>query len=784
MTAVAADTTAQGDVFVRDSERLVERVLAGEVVFFVGAGFSLDSENNTAKRLMARLLARFLAIYAFLKMELHGSRKRERKRMEPLVDEIYDGLKFLFEIDFKAPMYSKTAKKLEWKKFLKDLKSAHHHDNSYAVTFFEAAVQKLAGNYYEANEWMLNAFDDYIGFLRKKMRKTSSDESNINQLEKEILEIVNEDPDTVRRVELDKLFKLSSPDRGKALFLDTMGFDDERVMMGLPTDAGGTAKTQSVGRRLRPRHHVLARLAREGLSPTLLTTNFDTLVEGAYQLAGLSHDTSRNRNRDPQGLSSLQRLPPTTCRTFKRIARDTDFFGQGNGREEARIVKLHGCVDRYREEKNARIESWQAYLPAIVFSYREIQNWRQDAWSRDLVRGLVRTNTVVFCGYSGADPVIHDTFRTVYEEMSARRKAGLVAAQVQMNALKAPVQRAAQDSHEAPAFFFGLKDQPEFHALEILRGASRAEGVSNPDLTRHPNRLLFYLRRGAQHQFPDLDELFVWLFHRVLRRRQTEALDFHLRRTASLVLRHPAPESEVRSIQENFGKLLCTEQEIAGQWDNTPDSRLEFEWLTAWTDRFHVAVLRELALAETILRSRGPGLDTAPLRRQPWYFPSAEHPEWTAWGAILEIALRKMLAAWRGEPTTWADVVGRANTARGRDAPPPKILVEPARGSVVPPPAILYSTSHDRQAPTCLGITLGFDRHAWKPDAQGYFRAVCAWTLDPASMPWPNEDRKGMPVDTPGAHVLWKWACAPDVARPGIGTPPVSELTRYFGVRD
>jgi hypothetical protein len=40
-------------------ERLVARVIAGEAVFFVGAGFSLDSEPNTSVRLIRRLMARF-----------------------------------------------------------------------------------------------------------------------------------------------------------------------------------------------------------------------------------------------------------------------------------------------------------------------------------------------------------------------------------------------------------------------------------------------------------------------------------------------------------------------------------------------------------------------------------------------------------------------------------------------------------------------------------------------------------------------------------------------------
>jgi hypothetical protein len=42
--------------------RLASRICAGEVVFFIGAGFSLDSEGNSAKLLIARLLARFEAL--------------------------------------------------------------------------------------------------------------------------------------------------------------------------------------------------------------------------------------------------------------------------------------------------------------------------------------------------------------------------------------------------------------------------------------------------------------------------------------------------------------------------------------------------------------------------------------------------------------------------------------------------------------------------------------------------------------------------------------------------
>ena len=45
-------------------KRLAERVLDGDVVFFVGAGFSIDSEGNSTHRMMRRLVLRLLAMAA------------------------------------------------------------------------------------------------------------------------------------------------------------------------------------------------------------------------------------------------------------------------------------------------------------------------------------------------------------------------------------------------------------------------------------------------------------------------------------------------------------------------------------------------------------------------------------------------------------------------------------------------------------------------------------------------------------------------------------------------
>src|SRR5262249_24628650 len=107
-------------------------------------------------------------------------------------------------------------------------------------------------------------------------------------------------------------------------------------------------------------------------------------------------------------------------RYFTRIADATQFFSHGEAQQAAMITKIHGCVDSYREARKD-VAAWRSVLPTMVFTFREIQNWREDSWSRDLLKTLRRTHSVVFAGYSGMDTVIHDTFRSVYEEMAVHR---------------------------------------------------------------------------------------------------------------------------------------------------------------------------------------------------------------------------------------------------------------------------------------------------------------------------------------------------------------------------
>ena len=368
--------------------------------------------------------------------------------------------------------------------------------------------------------------------------------------------------------------------------------------------------------------------------------------------------------------------------------------------------------------------TWKDYLPSIVFTYREIQNWRKDSWSRDLVTTLLRTRTMVLCGYSGIDPVVHDTFRTVYEEISAQHALGLRPG-------------AATGTR---AFFTGGAVLREFHGLEILRAASRAAGIASPELTDHKNYLPFFFLN--ERTFPTLDELMVWIFHRVMRRLQRKALETDLRRTASQLLGRPIPEGELEAVRNNFDVLEKAEGRLVRRWDGGEEARRQFSRVAGWTDRFHVSLLREFALAEAVQRNQGPGLRLEHLCAARCYFPILDQPGWAAWGVVLEIALRRMSQAFRlnatsgdGTPGAWSD---------------DHAWVEPA---ICEYPAILISSSKAMPSPMCLLLRFAaFERPGYRPDIRGVYKRLTTWELAAGIAARPRR--------SPGAEAFWRWATA------------------------
>ncbi|MEO5375788.1 MAG: SIR2 family protein [Alphaproteobacteria bacterium] len=706
-------------------EDLSNRVLAGEVVFFVGAGFSLDSEGNSSSRLVKRLLARFLAMYRVLSA---GTLLNDNKKVGEDLKSLYTGLKrtFFLPEDFE------------------------HFDQSDKVQQenFDKLVGALTGQYYLLNDWMCSAYSEILGHLAKPADVSRHHDDLLKQIAEQedvLLDRFSAGNDKVKlaTINLDRLNRLEAKWRGKALFLDTMGFGQPEVMGGSPDEPTIEAVVDSYRSLLHPRHHILARMAREGLCPILVTTNFDLLLEGAYRLAGFLP-----LDRKVEDVT----VPPTRWPTFTRITQANQFYYRPpsrrkagtalrGGQQSATLVKIHGCADTYRHAcatSEGEVGTLETVLSSLVFTFREIQNWRQDSWSRDQLLTLLRTRTMVFCSYSAADPVLHDTIRNVYEEMAAR--AGSKG-----RCLESEV----PETTDAPAFFLGGVTSGEFHGLEVLRAASRAVGVpeGNISLTSHKNYLGFHFRSNKE-SFPHIDEILAWTFHRVYRKRQRQALESELRSIASLLLEGNGPtDTQVKEFIERFDAFCEKEKkavEEASKTTTATEARDGLERIIGWTTRFHPQFLRELALAD--LRQHRSDLSDAEARKKPWYFPAGENFSWTAWGVVVELALRRIVAALVGNPELW-------NEPRRWASPSPWLETAP---DVLP--VVEISPNEERPLPFSLSIRFGTsDPLGQQSPAHGLLRKRVFWTLTRDRLPWSTED-----VMTPDARSLWEWACLED----------------------
>jgi len=692
-------------------ERLATRICAGEVVFFIGAGFSLDSEGNTAQLLVARLLARLEA----LTEQAAASGDAE---LADLGNRLGTGLRATFSLPVD-PFDQKA---------------------------LAATLSSLAQNYYQINDWACSAFEILVARFAIK-RPDAEFFTAAHARENELLRRYKPEA-CLEAIELDRLLELwnhalDHPDPrermvvGKALFLETLGFASEQVMGGKPMDPDLDVVISNAS-RVRPRHRVLAWLAAEGLSPTLITTNYDLLLECGFRMAGMlplspPSELWTDASENPLARAVRLKLPLNRrCRYFTRVKDPGDFFTYADAYGAATIHKIHGDVAAYRIDRAKGPESFRKLLPRIVFTFREIQNWREDSWSRDYLSTLLRTRTIVFAGYSAADPVIHDTFRTVYEEI-----AGYRGDSAQLSASR--------------AFFTDLERARSFHGIEILRASSRAAGEPALELTDHPNRLTFYTLE--EQLFPHMDEMFTWTYHLVARELQRQALEAEVGRIAYQFFERPRPEEEPTAVLASFDTLKEQERREARRWEqaNGEAARREYQRMTNWTTVFHRRLMRQYQVAESLHRNPSEAFAVFAAARYPWYAPMCEHPQWCAWGVILELAIRRMAAAYLGvAPGEWQVSNAEVDVA------------EQAAG-----PAVWYRASAGARAGTeppvrrLLAIELGAERRLFPRTAPPRpFAALKpkTWELRPETIPWWTKNDGRKPDETPSARAVWGWA--------------------------
>ena len=138
---------------------------------------------------------------------------------------------------------------------------------------------------------------------------------------------------------------------------------------------------------------------------------------------------------------------------------------------------------------------------------------------------------------------------------------------------------------------------------------------------------------------------------------------------------------------------------------------------------------------------------------QTTYRPLTETPQWTAWGAILELAIRRAAAAYIGRPRAWLRPTADIEVVA---APSPTIAYrsQPFRGRRQNQPPV-------RRA---LTITLSnFRRRFSHSDADRLFaaRPPVVWQLQPHTAPWWTASDAARPTATPEARVIWQWAAFP-----------------------
>ena len=741
-------------------QRLASRICAGDVVFFIGAGFSLDSEGNTAKVLIARLLARFEALTEWA---IASGTPEAREAASCL----RAGLRVTFDLR------DKTTREL--------------HTDLFADAVRADVLTTLAQSYYLINDWTCTAFDSLIDVLFPRRPSPQGRGAapaalalEVHAREMALLETYCPSPalDPIDVAFLRTLRQnvddtpMVAPERyvcGKALFLDTLGFNNPSVMGGCPLDYRLDKVVADAEGKVLTRHHVLAWLAAEGLCSTLVTTNYDLLLDCAHRLAGLlpldpEPTLWGSESEIPLDLAKRLRLPLNRrYRHFTRVSEAAQFFTHGDAHESATIHKIHGCVEAYRLARSKNdLKVFRKVLPTIVFTFREIQNWREDSWSRDHLTTLLRTRTIVFSGYSLADPVIHDTFRTVYEDV-AKYRTGL---------LDAP-SSADPPGARARAFFTDLEEAGNFHGLEVLRAASVASGDYASDVSDHPNRVSFYSRDDKDQRFPTIDEIFVWTYHLTARELQAHALETEIRGIASQLLGVRRPEDEITAITDAFAYLRQRECAVGRGFDTArtaPEiaaARLSFQRLSDWTAVFAIALMREYQLAQSLLSHPTDAFPIQEAARYPWYRPLTEHPHWTAWGVVLELAIRRLLSWQAGVPAQWAEATREFEVVND--------ICPMIRFDAPQTPAVQRNAAERPDPPVkrvlTIEVTALRDRFA-RYDRRRLFaaRPPLTWVLQPETMAWWRQNDSRRPASTPAARTIWDWArcgagaCDRDVA--------------------
>ena len=568
-------------------EELADSSTEDRAFYMVGAGLSIDSEVNFQDRFFQRLLAMLLGL-----LDTLGDPDVERKVVRRLREKP--------GFDLKAYRALKLQKRRDW------------------------INRDMVPCTYEFNTLFCELFGQLLATFSTRGRRPVSRPAKLGKKwlaarEPDLPNIQNWlFGDSSRKIAGASWF-----DYGKILFLETMGFGDSEIMGGIPQKTSRKdllasyrislpgAGAAFYGSRILPRHEVIARLAREGCIPDVGTTNFDLLLEGGFRLAGFDLQSAG----DGRHLAALSTLHRSSCAA--------DNAGSGKPGAVA-LFKVHGCVDGFRlrmeavegcqpNSKTTRIRELCDYLNQMVYTYRPLQHWRDEPWAQDNLRSLFRRRQTVFLCYGGLDTVIHSTFREVSEETRNTSRAWVV--------------------DPSPESFWTRQMLDAFESESCLNSHRRALDFS------------YFNSDPQKKRLPDIDHLLMIKNHLIVRHIQRQHLDDYLGdlwTRQGQIGRHPL------KIERAFDRMCDRELKVLKALlqaaSTNPKHWERLNRLLGWTWHWHPALIREHKFA--LLQQQHTSLNWSEYQvgRSHVYVGMKENPLWTAWGVVLEMAVRKLVS--------------------------------------------------------------------------------------------------------------------------------------------
>jgi hypothetical protein len=157
-----------------------------------------------------------------------------------------------------------------------------------------------------------------------------------------------------------------------------------------------------------------------------------------------------------------------------------------------------------------------------------------------------------------------------------------------------------------------------------------------------------------------------------------------------------------------FSRLVDDEIRQARPLKETNDVQ-SLKRLCRWSYAFHPLLLREFAMADAAVREGGPGFWYTEMRELPdYYLPTSARPAWTAWGAFIELTIRRLaqrvdlrgevLPAIANRPVV---ILKRSGTRPGHALEICHSGMGKRKGAALPPGTVLSSMLWEIPASSC-----------------------------------------------------------------------------------